>query len=45
MAVKRAFHTFMFQSAESTIVARKILEAKGVAHYWDLVLDYAEGKF
>ena len=45
MAVKRAFHTFMFQSAESTIVARKILEAKGVAQYWDLVLDYAEGKF
>lgn len=45
MAVKRAFHSFMFQSVESTIVARKILEAKGVAHYWDLVLDYAEGKF
>ena len=37
MAVKRAFHSFMFQSAQNTSVARKILEAKGVAHYWDLL--------
>ncbi len=44
MAVKRAFHTFMFQSAESAIAARKILEAKGVAHYWDLALAHVEGK-
>ena len=44
MAVKRAFHTFMFQSAQSPAVARKILEAKGVAHYWDLCVGLAERK-
>ena len=44
MAVKRAFHTFMFQSAQNPAVARKILEAKGVAHYWDLCVGLAERK-
>jgi len=44
LVMKRAFHTFMFQSAESAIVARKILEAKGVAHYWDLAMGHVEGK-
>lgn len=44
MAIKRAFHTFMFQNAESSIVARKILEAKGVPHYWDLAVSHLERK-
>ncbi|KAL3809090.1 hypothetical protein ACHAXA_011778 [Cyclostephanos tholiformis] len=42
MAIKRAFHSFMFQNADSSVVARKILEAKGVAHYWDLAVQHAE---
>jgi U4/U6 small nuclear ribonucleoprotein PRP3 len=42
MAVKRAFHTFMFQSASNSTMARKILEAKGVAHYWDLCVGFVE---
>jgi U4/U6 small nuclear ribonucleoprotein PRP3 len=44
MAIKRAFHSFMFQNAESSVVARKILEAKGVAHYWDLAISHVERK-
>ena len=44
MAIKRAFHSFMFQSAQDTTVARKILEAKGVAHYWDLAVGHVEQK-
>ena len=44
MAVKRAFHTFMFQNADSSNVARKILEAKGVPHYWDLCVGHLERK-
>jgi U4/U6 small nuclear ribonucleoprotein PRP3 len=44
MAVKRAFQTFMFQSATNPTVARKILEAKGVAHYWDLCVGLVERK-
>jgi len=44
MAVKRAFHSFMFQTAANSVVARKILEAKGVAHYWDLCVGHVENK-
>ena len=44
MAVKRAFHSFMFQTAQNSVVARKILEAKGVAHYWDLCVGHVEMK-
>lgn len=44
MAVKRAFHSFMFQSAQDSTVARKILEAKGVAHYWDLAVGHVKQK-
>mmetsp|Transcript_22951 Transcript_22951/g.47959 ORF Transcript_22951/g.47959 Transcript_22951/m.47959 type:complete len:637 (-) Transcript_22951:41-1951(-) len=44
MAVKRALHSFMFQSAPNSVVARKILEAKGVAHYWDLCVGHVEMK-
>jgi U4/U6 small nuclear ribonucleoprotein PRP3 len=44
MAVKRAFHSFMFQTAANSTMARKILEAKGVAHYWDLAVGHYEMK-
>ena len=44
MAVKRAFHSFMFQTAANSTTARKILEAKGVAHYWDLAVGHYEKK-
>jgi U4/U6 small nuclear ribonucleoprotein PRP3 len=44
MAVKRMFHSFVFQSCASSEVARKVLEAKGVAHYWDQVLAHAKGQ-
>lgn len=44
MAVKRAFHSFMFQSASNPTLARKILEAKGVAHYWDLAMGHVAMK-
>jgi len=44
MAVKRAFHSFMFQTAANSTTARKILEAKGVAHYWDLAAGHYERK-
>lgn len=42
MAVKRAFHSFMFQTAPNSNTARKILEAKGVPHYWDLAVGHYE---
>ena len=32
------FNNFAFQACESSTVARKVLEAKGVAHFWDQVL-------
>eukprot|EP00978_Attheya_sp_CCMP212_P035605 scaffold155711_cov47-Attheya_sp.AAC.1 len=44
MAVKRMFHSFVFQSCASSEMARKVLEAKGVAHYWDQVLAHAKGQ-
>jgi len=38
MNSKRMFNSFMFQSCATSDAARKILEAKGVAHFWDQVL-------
>lgn len=38
MAPKRAFHNFAFQKAESSVDARKVLEARGCDHFWDLAL-------
>uniref|UniRef100_A0A7S3Q056 Uncharacterized protein n=1 Tax=Chaetoceros debilis TaxID=122233 RepID=A0A7S3Q056_9STRA len=43
MAPKRMFRTFVFQTCETSEVARKVLEAKGVAHFWDQVLVHASG--
>jgi hypothetical protein len=34
---KRIFAGFKFQEAKSSQVARKVLEAKQVGHYWDMV--------
>eukprot|EP00814_Leptocylindrus_danicus_P019297 CAMPEP_0116013960 /NCGR_PEP_ID=MMETSP0321-20121206/6016_1 /TAXON_ID=163516 /ORGANISM="Leptocylindrus danicus var. danicus, Strain B650" /LENGTH=581 /DNA_ID=CAMNT_0003483567 /DNA_START=216 /DNA_END=1961 /DNA_ORIENTATION=+ len=38
---KRLFNGFLFQMCSSTVAARKVLEAKGVAHFWDQVEQYA----
>lgn len=34
---KRLFSGFRFQESKSPAVARKFLESKNVAHYWDMV--------
>jgi U4/U6 small nuclear ribonucleoprotein PRP3 len=36
--VKRAFANFRFQECRTAATARKVMEAKGVAHYWDMIL-------
>lgn len=41
MAVKRIFKSFVFQTCATSELARKVLEAKGVAHYWDQVITFA----
>ena len=33
--VRRCFQGFRFQECKSTLTARRVLEAKGCAHYWD----------
>lgn len=43
MEPKRMFRSFLFQSCETSEDARKVLEAKGVAHFWDQVLVHASG--
>lgn len=43
LAVKRLFQGFVFQSCETAAQARKVLKAKGVEHYWDQVMEYAQG--
>ncbi|EJK64124.1 hypothetical protein THAOC_15172, partial [Thalassiosira oceanica] len=44
MAMKRSFASFMFQSAATPTLARRVMEAKGVPHYWDRAAAYAEGR-
>ena len=41
MVVKRCFPHFSFQSTETPEQCRKILRQKGLAHYWDQVMDVA----
>ena len=41
MAPKRMFNSFVFQSCATSEMARKVLEAKGVAHFWDRVVEHA----
>ena len=40
--VKRHFTAFRFQECKSSLTARRVLDAKGVAHYWDMVLQAHE---
>lgn len=44
MATRRLFKSFVFQSCETSQVARKVLKAKGVGHFWDQVLTHASGR-
>ena len=44
MGAKRNFASFVFQKCETADVARKVLEAKGVAHFMDQVLVHASGR-
>lgn len=37
------FKSFLFQSCETSEDARRVLEVKGVAHFWDQVLVHASG--
>ncbi|KAJ1447409.1 hypothetical protein M885DRAFT_491124 [Pelagophyceae sp. CCMP2097] len=41
--VKRAFAAFRFQECKTAATARRVMEAKGVAHYWDMVRLSHEG--
>ena len=34
---KRCFQGFRFQECRTALAAKKVLEAKGLSHYWDLV--------
>jgi U4/U6 small nuclear ribonucleoprotein PRP3 len=38
ITAKRAFKTFRFQECSNDVTARKVLEAKGVPHFWDMVV-------
>ena len=40
MIAKRSFNSFRFQDCRTASTARKVLEAKNVAHYWDMVYNY-----
>ena len=44
MGAKRMFTSFVFQQCETADVARKVLEAKGVAHFMDQALVHASGR-
>ena len=44
MGAKRLFKGFVFQTCETSDVARKVLANKGVGHYWDQVLTHASGR-
>uniref|UniRef100_K3W6M6 Uncharacterized protein n=1 Tax=Globisporangium ultimum (strain ATCC 200006 / CBS 805.95 / DAOM BR144) TaxID=431595 RepID=K3W6M6_GLOUD len=37
VVARKAFTTFRFQECRTAATARKVMEAKGVVHYWDLV--------
>ncbi|GMF21397.1 unnamed protein product [Phytophthora lilii] len=42
VVARKAFNTFRFQECRTTVTARKVMEAKNVVHYWDLVEKSAE---
>lgn len=39
---KRNFKNFLFQTCTSAISARKVLEAKGLGHFWDQIEQYKD---
>jgi U4/U6 small nuclear ribonucleoprotein PRP3 len=45
MAVKRHFKGFVFQACETADQARAVLKSKGVAHYWDQVLEHRKSGY
>ena len=42
IVVKRNFTAFRFQECKSTLTARRVLDSKQVAHYWDMVVQAHE---
>ncbi|KAI9907344.1 hypothetical protein PsorP6_004521 [Peronosclerospora sorghi] len=42
VVARKAFNNFRFQECRTSITARKVMEAKNVVHYWDLVEKAAE---
>jgi U4/U6 small nuclear ribonucleoprotein PRP3 len=42
VVARKAFNNFRFQECRTTTTARKVMEAKNVVHYWDLVEKSAE---
>ncbi|KAL4125568.1 hypothetical protein PRIC2_009150 [Phytophthora ramorum] len=42
VVARKAFNSFRFQECRTTVTARKVMEAKNVVHYWDLVEKSAE---
>ena len=42
VVARKAFNNFRFQECRTSVTARKVMEAKNVAHYWDLVEKSAE---
>ncbi|TDH64975.1 hypothetical protein CCR75_008055 [Bremia lactucae] len=37
IVARKAFNNFRFQECRTSVTARKVMEAKNVVHYWDLV--------
>lgn len=37
VVARKAFNNFRFQECRTAATARKVMEAKNVVHYWDLV--------
>lgn len=45
LGLKRLFHGFLFQTAETHSQARKLLKSKGGEHYWDQAWQHAKGSY
>eukprot|EP00587_Corethron_hystrix_P002958 CAMPEP_0113329920 /NCGR_PEP_ID=MMETSP0010_2-20120614/21247_1 /TAXON_ID=216773 ORGANISM="Corethron hystrix, Strain 308" /NCGR_SAMPLE_ID=MMETSP0010_2 /ASSEMBLY_ACC=CAM_ASM_000155 /LENGTH=682 /DNA_ID=CAMNT_0000192221 /DNA_START=625 /DNA_END=2673 /DNA_ORIENTATION=+ /assembly_acc=CAM_ASM_000155 len=43
MGPKKKFNSFDFQSCATSEMCRKVLEMKGVAHFWDQLVTHASG--
>ena len=44
MAPRRSFPNFAFQNCDNVLEARKVLEARGAAHFWDRALVHFQRK-